>query len=255
MIDIHCHILPGLDDGADNPEETIQMCRLALAEGVTAIFATPHLFQEMFSTDRELILSVFERTRNLLEEEGIPLKLYPGSDLHLVPDLPERFAQGKGVTLNHGKYFLLELPSRVLPKNLHGLVFDLISNGYLPIITHPERNLPILRNPSILLELLSAGALCQITAMSVTGEFGKESEWFSRALIEAGGVHFIASDAHSTGWRNPSLLPALKVAENLVGRETARRFVVDHPEIVLAGGEIEAAVVEAFPRRKRFWFF
>ncbi len=255
MIDIHCHILPGLDDGADDAEETLEMCRLALSEGVTAIFATPHLFQGMFSTDRSLILSVFEKTRNMLEEEGIPLKLYPGSDLHLVPDLLERFAQGKGLTLNHGKYFLLELPSRVLPQNLNGMIFDLISNGYIPIITHPERNEVILRKPSILLQMLSVGALCQITAMSVTGEFGKESEWLSRALIEAGGVHFIASDAHSTGRRSPSLLPALQVAEGQVGKEQARRFVVENPEAVLAGEPIEGAVVEALPRRKRFWLF
>lgn len=255
MIDIHCHILPGIDDGADNPDETIGMCRQALSEGVTAIFATPHLFQGTFPTDRKLILSVFEKTRNMLEEEGIPLRLYPGSDLHLVPDLPERFARGEGVTLNHGKYFLLELPSRVLPQNLNGIVFDLISNGYLPILTHPERNEPILRNPSILLQMLSAGALCQITAMSVTGEFGKESEWLSRALIEAGGVHFIASDAHSTGWRNPSLLPALRVAEGQIGQEQARRFVVGNPEAVLAGQPIEGGEVEALPRRKRFWLF
>jgi protein-tyrosine phosphatase len=255
MIDIHCHILPGLDDGAENMEETLAMCRLAAEEGVTEIFATPHLFQGMFATDRESILAAYEEARERIATEGIPLKLHVGSDLHLVPDLLERLDQGQGVTLNHGKYFLLELPSRVLPPNLDEMVFELTGRGYVPIITHPERNEAILRNEAVFLNLLAKGALCQITAMSVTGEFGRDCEWLSRALIEAEAVHFIASDAHSTGWRNPSLLPALKVAEELAGKEKSRKLVVDHPEAVLAGGTIERADVDRLPKRKRFWIF
>ncbi len=255
MIDIHCHILPGLDDGADDPEESLAMCRLSLEEGVRGIFATPHLFHGMFATDRDTILNTHARVRDLLDSEAIPLKLYVGADLHLVPDVFEKMKNGEGVTLNHGRYFLLEPPAPVLPPNLSEIVFNLVSEGWIPIITHPERNEAFLRNGEILLDLLRRGALCQITAMSLTGAFGKECEWFARALVETGGAHFIASDAHSTGWRNPALLPARRVAEKLIGVDAARRLVQDNPEAVLSGGTIPRVDVEGLPRRRRFWFF
>jgi protein-tyrosine phosphatase len=131
----------------------------------------------------------------------------------------------------------------------------MISSSFVPIITHPERNQAILKREDILLDLLDQGALCQVTAMSLTGEFGKDCEWFACRMIEAGGVHFIASDAHSTGWRRPGFSPAVRVAEQIIGEIGARRLVKDYPEAVLSGGIIDPAPVKRLPKPRRFWFF
>lgn len=255
MIDIHCHILPRLDDGPAKMEETLEMCRLACDGGVSAIIATPHMFNGMFYTNRKLILEAYAMAKEALASEGIPVKLYVGADLHLVSELRDKLRDKEAVTLNHGRYFLLELPSRVLPPNLNEVVEDLVSDDLVPIITHPERNEAILQREEILLDMLRRGALCQITAMSVTGAFGQSCERFSRALIKAGAVHFIASDAHSTRWRGPGLSEAVKVAEELVGEEGARRLVHDNPAAVLESRPIDHPDVQALPRRNRFWFF
>jgi protein-tyrosine phosphatase len=255
MIDIHCHILPGMDDGPDHIEETLDMFRLSQEDGIQGIVATPHLYSGLFTTTREGILRCYEEVLEALETEKINVKLYIGADLHLVPELTRKIIENHALTLNHGKYFLLELPSRVLPPNLNKLIEDLILHGFIPIITHPERNLVILRNEQILIDMIHLGALCQVTAMSVTGEFGKECEYLSRRLLEAHAVHFIASDAHSTGWRGPGLSRAAKVAEDLIGEESARRLVQGHQEVLLAGGVIEPAPVRKLSKRKRFWFF
>jgi protein-tyrosine phosphatase len=255
MIDIHCHILPGLDDGPDELEETLEMCRLSLADGITEIVATPHLYQGMFDTDRESILRTYEKVCEALDASGIPLKLHIGADLHLTPELVKKIEEREALTLNHGRYFLLELPHRLLPPNLNELISDLVSIGLVQIITHPERNEAVLRKEEAFLELLRSGALCQVTAMSVTGEFGKECEHFACSLIEAGAAHFIASDAHSTGWRGPGLSGALQVAGQIVGEEAAGRLVREHPQAVLSGGDIDHVEVTRLPKRKKFWFF
>jgi protein-tyrosine phosphatase len=255
MIDIHCHILPGLDDGAGDLAETLEMCRIALEAGITGIFATPHLFNGMFNTDRDSIETVYNEVAKALDDAGIPLNLYLGSDVHLVPDIVDRLKRQEGLTLNQGRYFLLEPPARVLPPKLSDTVFDLCSGGFVPIITHPERNEGFLQNEGRLLELLSQGALCQITAMSVTGEFGKACERFCRSLIEARAVHFIASDAHSGGWRRPGMAAAVEAAEGLIGQDEARKLVLDNPRAVLENRPIEPVEVTGLPRRKRFWLF
>ena len=157
--------------------------------------------------------------------------------------------------MNGGRYFLLEPSFRLLPPNLGEAVYALISEGFVPIITHPERNDQFLRREERLLELLGLGALCQITAMSVTGEFGQACQQFSRKLMEAGAVHFIASDAHSAGWRRPGMAAALEVAEGLMGAENARKLVLDHPRAVVNDLPIETAEVTHLPRRRKFWFF
>ncbi len=255
MIDLHCHILPGIDDGPHDLEETLEMCRISVAEGMTAVVATPHLYHSMFATTREQILATHGVVREAVASEGIPLELYLGADLHLHPDLGGHLTRGEALTLNGGPYFLLELPSRLLPPNLEAVVDGLLDTGYTPILTHPERNEVIVRREKILLDLLGQGCLCQVTAMSVTGEFGKRCEGFTRSLIEAGGVHFIASDAHSTGWRHPGVQEALRVAETLIGAERAGRLVRENPQAVLSGKPVARERVSALPKSRRFWWF
>lgn len=255
MIDIHCHILPAVDDGPHDMAETLDMCRLSLEEGVTAVFATPHLFNGMFATERDSITAAYREVTATLTAEGIPLNLYLGSDLHLTPRILEHLKGEEALTLNGGRYFLLEPSFRLLPPNLGETVFSLISEGFVPIITHPERNDQFLRKEERLLELLGLGALCQVTAMSVIGEFGQACQQFSRKLMEAGAVHFIASDAHSAGWRRPGMAAALKVAEGLIGPEGARKLVLDNPQAVVNDLPIETIEVTHLPRRRKFWFF
>jgi len=255
MIDIHCHILPGLDDGPENLQETLDMCRMAVDQGITTVFATPHMFNGLFSTSRESILNAYVKTREALESEGIPLNLYVGADLHLIPDMVEMIQTNQALTLNNSRYFLMELPSMVLPPKLNEVVQRMIGSSLVPVITHPERNQVILKREEILLDLLDQGALCQVTAMSLTGEFGKDCERFACRMIEADAVHFIASDAHSTGWRRPDLSPAVRAAGQIIGETGAMRLVKDYPEAVLRCQSIDPVPAKRLPKPKRFWFF
>ncbi len=255
MIDLHCHILPGIDDGPHDLQETLEMCRLSVAAGMTAVVATPHLYHSMFATTREQILETHGVVREALVSAGIPLELFLGADLHLHPELAGNLTRGEALTLNGGQYFLLELPSRLLPPNLEEIVEGLMDTGTIPILTHPERNEVIVRHEKILLDLLAQGCLCQVTAMSVTGDFGKRCEGFSRGLIEAGAVHFIASDAHSTGWRHPGVQEALRVAETLIGPARAGRLVRENPQAVLSNSPVAREAVTVLPKNRRFWWF
>ena len=255
MIDIHCHILPGLDDGPSTLDETLEMCRSSVEDGITGIIATPHLFNDLFYTNREMILKKYAEAREALFTHDIPVSLYVGADMRLIPDLREKIRTEQGLTLNQGKYYLLEFPSQILPPNLNEIVENLLSDDLVPIITHPERNTNILRREQILLDLLEQGALCQITSMSLTGEFGHKCQDFCQRLIEAGGVHFIASDAHSIGWRSPGLSRAAKLAQEIVGEEGAKQMVKNNPEAVIRGDDIPRARIKKLPKRKRFWVF
>ncbi len=233
MIDIHCHILPGLDDGAEDIEEALIMARLAEADGIEVIFATPHI-NHGFNLSKEEIAEALELFRRRVKTEGIRLQIIPGADIDVgQPDLERRIVQRQVMTLNDaGKYVLLELPYQNVPP-IHTLVDGLLEQGVIPIISHPERNLEIQRHPQKLVELAHKGALAQITAFSLTGEFGQAAQKSATRLLKEGRVHFIATDAHNAIMRPPMLSIAHRLASKILGADHARRLVLDNPQAIL----------------------
>jgi protein-tyrosine phosphatase len=233
MIDLHSHILPGIDDGAGTLDVSLEMARMAVADGVHTMACTPHIYPGMYLNDGPGIARRRDALQAELDSAGIPLKLVVGADVHLVPNLLEGLHSGRVPTLNGSRYLLLEPSHTKPPPRFEASVGELIAAGYTPIITHPERLTWIAQHHAMFLRLVQQGAWMQITAGALTGIFGPRPQYWGERLIGEGHAHVLASDAHSTGRRSPCLSEGLLVAERLLGAAEARRLVVDRPQVVI----------------------
>jgi len=236
LIDLHCHILPGVDDGARSQDESLAMARLAVEDGVRAILATPHTLNGVYSNPTGKITSHVAALRDVLSKRQIELELYPGADVHLCPNMLELIEKGEACTINNAmKYILLELPSQTILRGVKEEVFSLKVNGITPIITHPERNALIQQDVEALYDLVSMGALAQVTAMSLTGGFGTFVAHSAETLLRNRLVHMITSDAHSLDTRPPILSRAVERAADILGDyEEAEGMVGSVPGAILA---------------------
>ena len=233
MIDIHCHILPGVDDGPKDLEESLAMARMAVADGIQAIVATPHSLNGVYSNPRQDILERGKKLKEALSEHRVPLILFLGADVHFDAHLLHRLEAGEVLPINDGKYILLELPGQSIPQTIKEVLFDLRVKGYFPIITHLERNLVIQKNPELVGDWVEHGAVIQITAQSLTGDFGGRAYRCACRLLEKGWVDVIATDAHSTNRRPPVLSQGVKKAAEIIGQEEALKLVTLYPELIL----------------------
>lgn len=230
MIDIHCHILPAVDDGPEELEESIEMAAIAARDGIKTVVATPHLIDA--GTPRpERIAELVDELNSALAERGIGVQVLPGADVqaHVEP------SELKKRTINGKNYVLIEFPHTHLPMNAQATVFAICASGLKPIVTHPERNMSVIRDPARLFELSEAGLLVQITAESLTGAFGVDVRECAVHLLRKGAVNFIATDAHSAQRRKPVLSEGLRVAEKLLGARQAAALVSTNPEAVING--------------------
>ena len=188
---------------------------------------------------RPYILSACEAFNSNLDKEGIPLEVLPGSEARFSPEIVEELQSGLLMTLNDtGRYFFLELPGQFVPEAVNALISRLKREGITAIITHPERNMMIARPPGLLTDMVSSGALSQVTGQSLTGEAGRVLHRSARKLIEMGMVHFVASDAHSPDGRPPLLSSAFRDLVSLVGDASAERMMFEFPKAVVNGEDI-----------------
>lgn len=256
MIDIHCHILPEVDDGSDSLDETLEMCRIALADGTTTIVATPHQQDGVYQNSVETILERVRTVRTHLKKANLQLELLPGADVRIEVDTGEKILQGEVLSINNTKrYFLLEFPAHAIPVNIDRLIFNLLLKDITPVLTHPERILEVQENPNRVYELVSMGVLSQVTAMSITGDFGSRVKKCAHTLLKHNLVHVIASDAHSADYRNPILSDAVKVAGRIVGEEFARQMVTTVPARIIRGEPVQIMAPPLKIKHKLFWFF
>jgi protein-tyrosine phosphatase len=232
MIDIHCHILPGIDDGPSDIADSIEMARIAAADGITVIVATPHL-KDHADMAAEIMSGVAELNSRLAEQK-IPVKILQGADINVMLSIPSL----KDYTINGTKYLLYEFPHTHMPGNAVQIIFNVMSAGLHPIITHPERNPSVVRDPGIVIDLKETGPLIQITAGSLTGRFGPASRECALYLLKRGVVDIIATDAHSIYDRPPELSEGLRAAEKIVGRRAAKCMVQENPLAVIEGRSI-----------------
>lgn len=203
MIDLHCHILPGIDDGAQTMEDSLEMARQAVSEGIYTIVATPHHQNGKYINEKNEILQRVAALNEQLLQENIPLTILPGQESRIYGEMIEDYRNGKILTLNStNKYVFVEFPSSQVPRFTERLLYDVQSEGLTPIIVHPERNSRLIEDPDILYNLVNKGAMTQVTASSLTGRFGKKIKKFSMDLIDANLTHMIASDAHNISGRN-----------------------------------------------------
>lgn len=234
MIDLHCHILPGIDDGAKDMESALAMARMAVADGIRVLACTPHVYPGMFENDTRGIRGAIEALQARLDEEKIALRLVIGADAHVTPELPRRLKEGTVPSLDGTRYFLLEPPHHVAPPRFDEYVFNLLAAGWVPVITHPERLSWIEAHYEMFAGLVSQGAWMQVTSGSLTGRFGDAARYWGERMVDEGLVHILATDAHSLRGRPPLLTEGAEAASRYVGREEARNLVEVRPAGILA---------------------
>jgi len=250
MIDMHSHILPGLDDGAADWKQAVAMARVAAEDGIAEMVCTPHWVLGKYENSRGKILPCLAEFKARLAVEKIPLKIHPGAELRIDTTLLQRLKAGQLLTLNNGSgYILLELPDDGLPSDLHHFLWELQVNGFRPILSHVERNPLIRENPGRLVDWVERGILTQITAASLQSGFAREIREFAVFLVEHRLVHMLVTDTHSLRMRRPELSGARRVIENLMGSETANRMVRETPRHILRGEPV--AVEDPVPIEER----
>jgi len=233
MIDIHSHILPGLDDGAANLEVALTLARLAVADGIQQMACTPHVTPGLYNNTTAGISKAVKALEGHLHGENIPLKLFVGADIHATPDIVSRLSKGEIPTLNGSRYFLFEPPHDVAPPGLLHLVRGLIGEGFLPILTHPERLRWIEHQYKLIIDMHDAGALIQLTAASIVGKFGSRALYWSERMLDEEVVDVIASDTHHPTRRPPLLSKARDRVSTRMGEQQAEDMTVYTPQAIL----------------------
>lgn len=233
VIDLHSHILPGIDDGAADMDVALEMARIAVANGVEVQACTPHILPGLYNNSGPQIRLATRELQLQLDDRGIALKLITGADAHLVPDFMSGLRSGHILSLADTRYVLVEPPHHVAPPRIEEFFFGIMVQGYVPVLTHPERLTWIEGNYAIIEQMCEAGVWMQVTAGSLTGAFGRAPLYWAERMLKEGRVHILASDAHSVGRRRPNLREGRDMAARWVGEQEAEHLVVTRPRGVL----------------------
>jgi protein-tyrosine phosphatase len=260
VIDFHAHILPDLDDGPPTLAAALKLARLAVADGIQTLVATPHS-PTSGQGHRYSVEGVQQRLTTLraaLAEQAVPLEVLPGSELHYHPALAQHLAAGLVLPCGDGGAVLLECPNDYLPRGLDQLIFELQIAGYRVVLAHPERIKPVRKDPNLLLPMIERGVLMQLTADALTGKQGRNLQQTAAALLTHGMAHLLSTDAHGPPpRRTPHLAEAQHYAATLVGEQAAAALVHDTPAALLRGETppllIPPRPVAASRRRRWFW--
>ncbi|CAH0416484.1 tyrosine protein phosphatase [Periweissella fabaria] len=225
MIDIHSHLLPGIDDGSQNWETSLDLARQAVNDGIEVALMTPHHRNGRYDNPAEQVTKLTDEFQILLTENNIPLKVFPSQEVRINSEILADLKAGEILgTDEAAKYFLLEFPDNSVPSFTNDLVFRILQTGVTPIIVHPERNTALMARPEELFELINQGAISQITASSLVGTFGKSVQAFTQDIIKNGLTHLIASDAHHLPGRKYEMTAAFNALENLIDHRHVRAF-------------------------------
>lgn len=236
MIDIHSHILPGLDDGPSTLDDALSMCEIARGDGIKTIVATPHNLNGIYENDRKRIAEETASLNDALRKGKCDIIILPGSDTRLEIDLLGMLKSGRVMTVNDtGKFLLVELSPFFVAEQVKQQMFELRLAGVTPIVSHPERNETLMDDLDVLRYFIQMGAIVQITAGSITGHFGRKVEKSSMRLIRLNMAHVLATDAHNTTSRPPVLSKALSVISKEMGDDEARKMVLDTPQSIISG--------------------
>lgn len=252
MIDLHSHILPGLDDGAKNLRESLMMARMAEKEGIEKMVATPHLFRGgNIHEDLGIIQRKRDELSQALNENSVSVEILTGAEVHISHNLIHQIRLNRRhLTLNKSSYMFVEFPSDHVFPGVKNLLFELMSEGIIPIIAHPERNSVFANTPSLLYDLIQMGAFSQANSGSFSGLYGKKAEEAVFRFLELNLIHFIASDCHNTRSIVPWLREAVSKTEAIIGKDEARALVDDNPQAVLNDEEIPYLAEPISPKEK-----
>lgn len=239
MIDIHSHILPGVDDGARSIEESIKILQKAADAGVTTIVATPHVLEVPSKSEWQEVSNVFNGLKQKIVQENIHIEMILGAELFISPELPKTIKENRELTINNrNKYVLIELPMNEIPYFTKQIIFELQLQGIVPILAHPERYMEIQKDINKLVDFVRKGVLTQLNSGSLTGRYGKKVQKTAKRLLTNNLIYMIGSDVHPTFNGYCSLSQGVNRAAGLIGMRKARQMVTSIPARVIRGEEI-----------------
>lgn len=253
IVDLHCHILPGIDDGSKSLESSLQLANEAVRDGVTHILATPHHLDNDYVNHAQDVIRDAAAFQAELDSRKIPLTVFPSQEVHINGDLVEHYDDLLGIDEDK-KYMLLEFPHGEVPQYADRLIFDLKKQGTTPVIVHPERNKGIQNDLGLLYGFIQNGALAQVTATSYVGGFGDHVKEISHQLVEHNLVQIVASDAHVLPGRKFVLSEALEQIAADFGESKAREFE-ENAENLINGEYVAAHDYSPIKKKKKFFFF
>lgn len=255
FVDIHCHMVPGIDDGARDQADSLAMALLAVEEGIDTVIVTPHQLGNFAHNSGDEIRVRAVELQELLTANGVPLKILAGGDVRIDAGMVQQVLDGDVMSLaDHKKHVLLELPHELyLP--LEPLLKELHGRGMVGVLSHPERNQGILQQPSLIEPLIEAGCLMQVTCGSLMGSFGPASQALAESMCSKGLVHFLATDAHGPKSRRPKMLDAYQRAVELAGEEAAELWCRHNPRCIAEARDVKPGVVPVSAPRRSGWAF
>ena len=246
MLDMHSHIIPGIDDGAKDQETALSMLKIAAHNGTTHIAATPHVIEGQWLPEWKTILEECRRLQQMAREEGLPITVVPGAEVAMGMNVLQLMKGPGAYCINEGRYMLVELPMTEIPAFADEFFFTLQARGITPILAHPERYIKLMSNPERLGDWIRRGILTQMKGTSLTGVMGERVREFAERLLLQDMIYMIGSDAHSKRTRNSNLLSAAEKVKQLLGNENAHRLLVTNPQIILNNGEIVLKDIRRF---------
>ena len=238
MIDMHCHILPGVDDGAENLEEALEMARIAQSEGIKKIVNTSHFHPEFNYKMGDILLDEINSFNEVLKANNIDIEVLLGNEIYYTDGIIEQLQELNFYTLNNSKYLLIEFSPMNFPKNLPDIVYEVKLKGYTPVLAHVERYSSIIEDPNIIYDCIKEGAIIQVNASSILGKNGKEAKKVSDILLDNNMVHIIASDAHGSQRRRPQLREAYDFVKNKYSKDLADNLFKNNQSLIMANKDI-----------------
>ena len=239
MIDIHSHILPSIDDGAKNIDQTMELLKEAQEAGFEAVVATPHYIEDYYETaskEREILIQgVYQKLR----QYDIDIKLYLGNEIYISENIMDLLEDGKASTINETSYVLFEMPLNVEPENVYDIAYEMIQNKLVPILAHPERYSFIHQDIELLYDLIDVGVLMQSNFASIVGYYGERAQIIMEKLLENNMVHFLATDTHRPNTIYPKIPMILTQIKNIIGQEKLDQLTNENPKLVLRNKRIE----------------
>lgn len=238
MIDMHCHILPGIDDGASDLDEALEMARIAQSEGIRKIVNTSHFHPKFKYKMGEELLDEVNRFNVALKANNIDIEVLLGNEIYYTDEIIEQLQDLNFYTLNNSKYLLIEFSPMNVPKNLADVVYEVKLKGYTPVLAHVERYNNVIENPNIIYDCIKEGAIIQVNASSILGKHGKEIKKVSDILLDNNMIHIVASDAHGIQRRRPQLREAYDFVKSKYSKETAENLFKNNQSLIIENEDI-----------------
>lgn len=256
MVDLHCHLLPGIDDGSPDMATSLRLAQEAVDNGVTHALLTPHHMNGHYVNHKQDVLKRTAEFQQQLKANNIPLTVFPGQEVRINGQLLNALDQDDILFADESKqYLMLEFPDDDVPHYTDRMIFDLQQRGITPVVVHPERNTKIMAHPELLYQLLEKGCLSQVTASSYVGTFGKKVEDFSKQIIANGQCYIFASDAHALPGRKYEMREAFAKLTREFGKELAQSYQVN-ARVIINGENVPVNEIKEIKKKKKhFWFF